>query len=233
MNQQIRKPRAFSIIVGVDYSEASTMAVKQAVRFAQTHEFSHIHVLHSVPGMPPLTHGTPDLMLAAITPGAVPRELLAQEMSHSLQSYVEKALSELSDADAGKKANIEWTMHLRQSDPTQALIQLATDLEADLVVVGTHGGGWLSHFLLGSVAEGVVRRAPCPVLVVRPAGATSAAKGPQIEPLCPDCLRTRQATEGAVLWCERHLEHHNRAHTYHFTPFRDSHQSGELLHPLK
>lgn len=68
------------------------MALKQAVRFAETHERSHIHVVHSMPGMPPLGHGlgTPDLMMAAITPGTVPGEILAAEMSRSMQSYVDQ-----------------------------------------------------------------------------------------------------------------------------------------------
>lgn len=230
----MNKPQIFSIVVGIDYSEASTMALQQAVRFAETHARSHIHVVHSIPGVPAVGHGSgsPDLMMAAVTPGTVSREILAAEMSRSLQSYVEKALAELGDADSTKRSGVRWTVHLRHSNPTLAIVQLAADVEADLIIVGTHGRGWLAHFLLGSVAEGVVRRAPCPVLVVRPAGAIADAV-PQIEPPCPDCLSTRSATEGAVFWCDRHREHHERAHTYHFAPFRDSHQSGELLHPLK
>jgi len=233
MSKNAPTPHAFSIVVGIDYSEASTMALQQAVRFAETHVRSQIHVVHSIPGVPPLGHGLgqPDLVMAAVTPGTVPGGILAAEMSRSLQSYVEKALTNLGDGDSAKRSGVRWTVHLRRSDPTLAIVQLAVDVEADLVVVGTHGRGWLAHFLLGSVAEGVVRRAPCPVLVVRPAGAI-ADTVPQIEPPCPDCLSTRNATEGAVFWCDRHREHHERAHTYHFTPFRDSHQSGVLLHPL-
>jgi nucleotide-binding universal stress UspA family protein len=235
MSQNVPTPHVFSIAVGIDYSEASAMALQQAVRVAETHERSHIHIVHSIPGVPPLGHGlsSPDLMMAAITPGTVSRETLAAEMSRNLQSYVEKALTELGDGDSARRSGLEWTVHLRNTDATLAIVQLAVDVEADLVVVGTHGRGWLAHFLLGSVAEGVVRRAPCPVLVVRPAGVTAAAAVPEIEPPCPDCLSTRKATEGAEFWCDRHREHHARAHTYHFTPFRDSHQSGVLLHPLE
>jgi nucleotide-binding universal stress UspA family protein len=227
-------PQIFSIVVGIDYSEASTMALQKAVRFAEAHERSHIHVVHSIPGMPPLGQSlsAPDLMMAAVTPGTVPREILAAEMSRSLQTYVEKALTDLGDGGSAKRSGLKWTVHLRQTDPTLAIVQLAVDVEADLVVVGTHGRGWLGHLLLGSVAEGVVHRAPCPVLVVRPPGAM-ADTVPRIEPPCPDCLSTRKASEGVVFWCDRHREHHERAHTYHFTPFRDSHQSGLLLHPLE
>jgi nucleotide-binding universal stress UspA family protein len=44
----------------------------------------------------------------------------------------------------------------------------AEQIDADLIVIGTHGRGGLTHALLGSVAEKVVRKAPCPVLTVRP-----------------------------------------------------------------
>jgi nucleotide-binding universal stress UspA family protein len=58
--------------------------------------------------------------------------------------------------------------HIRLDAASEEISQLAADLEADLVVVGTHGRRGLGRFLLGSVAEGVVRAAPCPVFVVRP-----------------------------------------------------------------
>jgi nucleotide-binding universal stress UspA family protein len=160
---------------------------------------------------------------------------LTVDMSSDMRAFVEKALAKL-DAGRGRTeadADLAWTMHLQLLDPAHAIAQLASDLEANLVVVGTHGRKGLSRFLLGSVAEAVVRLSPCPVLVVRPVGARSAVHSPAIEPPCPDCLQTRAATAGEELWCERHREHHGRAHTYHFTPFRESHQSGLLLHPLK
>ena len=47
------------------------------------------------------------------------------------------------------------------------IVKAAADLEADLIVLATHGRGGISHLLLGSVAEKVVRLAPCPVLTVR------------------------------------------------------------------
>ena len=50
--------------------------------------------------------------------------------------------------------------------PPAAIIQYARDHDIDLVVIGTHGRGPFSHLLMGSVAERVVRTAPCPVLTV-------------------------------------------------------------------
>jgi hypothetical protein len=91
--------------------------------------------------------------------------------------------------------------------------QLAADLEADLVVVGTHGRRALARMLLGSVAELTVRLAPCPVLVVRPKA--SPAPLPAIEPPCPRCVEARAQTSGKEYWCEQHRERHGQRHTYH------------------
>ena len=51
--------------------------------------------------------------------------------------------------------------------PGEAVLKAARDLDADLIVMGTHGRRGLAHLMIGSVAERVVRAAPCPVLTVR------------------------------------------------------------------
>lgn len=56
---------------------------------------------------------------------------------------------------------------VKTGTPHQKIVDLATDERADLVVIGTHGRGGLNRALLGSVADRVVRLAPCPVLTVR------------------------------------------------------------------
>jgi nucleotide-binding universal stress UspA family protein len=56
---------------------------------------------------------------------------------------------------------------LRTGVPYQEIVALATDERADLIVIGTHGRGGINRVLLGSVADRVVRLAPCPVLTVR------------------------------------------------------------------
>ena len=61
-----------------------------------------------------------------------------------------------------------WT-----GDPGESIVSAAEAEGVDLVVVGTHGRGTIGRFLLGSVSDHVVRNAPCPVLVVRPAAGQS------------------------------------------------------------
>jgi nucleotide-binding universal stress UspA family protein len=56
---------------------------------------------------------------------------------------------------------------VREGTPFYEIITCAKELEVDLIILGTHGRGPFAHMLMGSVAEKVVRKAPCPVLTVR------------------------------------------------------------------
>lgn len=216
-----------AVVVGIDYSEVSNLALLEAVRFARQHQQSHIHVVYAAPSTPlPQTLGVGDPTMAVASPTSV--DPLNEDTSREVQAHVQKVLSGI---EGPPSVTVRWTVHLRSWDAARAICQVAADVEAELIVVGTHGRQGLARFLLGSVAEGVVRLAPCPVLVVRPKGAQAQTEGPAIEPPCPQCLETRRASQGQEFWCERHREHHGRAHTYHFDPFRDSHQSGLLIHP--
>jgi len=226
-SEVVQKP--YTLVVGIDYSELNRLVLKEALFLASTQERSHIHLVHAAPVADAAAGllSTADPSMA----GTASNAPLGPEMSNDLQRYAEQVLVEF--AQNGDMTGIRWMTHIRHSEPARALAQLASDTEADLILVGTHGRRGLERFLLGSVAEAVVRLAPCPVLVVRPRGAQSAAEDVKIEPPCPDCVAVRHASDGKVFWCERHSQHHERAHTYHFTPFRDSHQSGMLLHPLE
>jgi hypothetical protein len=148
-------------------------------------------------------------------------ERRAEELEARLREYVDKKVGAL--RAQGKKPPERILSHLRTQAPAEEVAQLAADVEADLVVVGTHGRRGLSRTLLGSVAEVVTRLAPCPVLVVRPKGVT---KVPAIEPPCPECLKTRAASSGASYWCAQHSERHGQPHTY------DSHDRVAASGPL-
>lgn len=97
--------------------------------------------------------------------------------------------------------------HLAAGEPWREIVQMASSLRADLVVVGTAGKTGLARMALGSVAESVVRHAGCPVLVVRPKD-YHARVADQIEPPCPDCVTVQTETARAQLWCARHSTHH-------------------------
>jgi len=60
--------------------------------------------------------------------------------------------------------------------PAWSIVEYAGGHDIDLIIMGTHGRGGMSHLLMGSVAEQVVRTAPCPVLTVRQTPAVAKAK---------------------------------------------------------
>jgi nucleotide-binding universal stress UspA family protein len=64
-------------------------------------------------------------------------------------------------------AGLRVTHRLLRGDPATEIARLAEGAKADLIVIGTHGRGGLSRLLMGSVAEGVMRKAPCPVVTVK------------------------------------------------------------------
>jgi nucleotide-binding universal stress UspA family protein len=71
------------------------------------------------------------------------------------------------ERDAAQAGAGEVSSSLRQGAPFDEIIANAREGGFDLIVMGTHGGSGLKHVLLGSVAEKVVRKAPCAVLTVR------------------------------------------------------------------
>lgn len=67
----------------------------------------------------------------------------------------------------GRHDGVRVTFLVWEGDPGEAIVEAAASEQVDLIVVGSHGRGGVGRLLLGSVSDYVVRRAPCPVLVVR------------------------------------------------------------------
>ena len=78
------------------------------------------------------------------------------------------------------------THQLLRGDPAAEIARFATDAGIDLIVIGTHGRGGLSRLLMGSVAEHVLRKAPCPVVTVKahPMAEKAKSTAPQPEAAC-------------------------------------------------
>jgi len=73
--------------------------------------------------------------------------------------------------------------HMIEGEPAQEIVRLAADSHCDMIVLGTHGRTGLARLLMGSVAEQVMRRAPCPVLTIKtpmPATLTEAVAEPEV-----------------------------------------------------
>jgi nucleotide-binding universal stress UspA family protein len=138
----------------VDQSEpshdAARAAADMAVKFG-----AELHLLHVV---------TPQLLYAEWPELVMPPEDLTEEMLDQCKRYLAQLEKEMIQLGASV------TVHCEESAmrPFAAINQFAAELPADLVVIGSHGRSGLRHALLGSTAEKVVRKAACPVLVIKP-----------------------------------------------------------------
>jgi nucleotide-binding universal stress UspA family protein len=180
-----------SVLAAIDFSGSSSLVVQHAVEAARQMKAEEIHFLHV---------RTIDEDEAALE-GA--RAEFEQWLAARLQG-----------AD-GVPETVKIVAHEARGNPADVIIEMASDLLTNLVVVGTHGRTGLSRMVLGSVAEAVVRSAGCPVLVVRPQ--VHEQRVPRIEPPCPRCVETRSKSEGREFWCEQHTQKHGRRHTYYNT----------------
>lgn len=187
-----------SILCAIDFSEASDRALLRALDLAAERPGTDLEVIFVTQPLFPAD------AVDAIA-GFNPKVDIDAELQR-LRAHVEACAVERVRAQ-GPIAIGRVRVHVRVGAPAEEIVQLAGDLDADLIVVATHGRRGAKRLLLGSVAESVVRNAPCPVLVVR-----DKAEAPKIEPACAACLEQRKATNGVELWCARHSEHHVRGH---------------------
>jgi nucleotide-binding universal stress UspA family protein len=193
------------IVVAVDYTETSTLAFHKALEIASGMRTAAIHVINVLA-----------VFRAESTPQTWSNALPSlEEAARVLKDYVTKEREAFRTAHPDRNLSCldDIRVHQRVEVVAPEIAQLAADLEADLVVVGTEGKRGLARLVLGSTAESTVRLAPCPVLVVRPKALPPPV--PVIEPPCPRCVETRAATGGRETWCEQHRERHGQRHTYH------------------
>ena len=194
--------KSYVIVVGVDYSPASDLALERALELAAARPRADVHVVNVVRL----------LGAQALVEGPAEQNGFAGVSLADATAQVARYLEQRRQVFAGSLDSVRLHAHLRLEEPAQEIAQIAADLEADLVVVGTHGRRGIARVLLGSVAEAVVRLAPCPVFVVRPKALPE--RLPQIEPPCPQCVEARRTSGGAEYWCEQHRERHGQRHTY-------------------
>lgn len=154
----------YRILCPIDFSDASQQSLGVAMEWAQRAK-AELVVLHVIPPYLPQA-----IDLALPVPPDLPAEVerRAEAESH-LQSFV----------DRNVPREIPVRPEIGLGSAANEIVEFARQEEIDLVVMSTHGySGW-RHLLMGSVAEAVVRSAPCPVLTVGPnclrAGVISAA----------------------------------------------------------
>jgi nucleotide-binding universal stress UspA family protein len=138
------------ILVPTDFSECSDAALKYGRELSAAFGAS-LHILHVV--QDPYTQ-----------PWAA--EAFPAPLGDLLDQWEQQAADRIRQAlPADVRDAI--TVATRIGSPFFEIVRYAQEQQIDLIVIGTHGRGPLGHMLLGSVAEKVVRKAPCPVMTVR------------------------------------------------------------------
>ena len=138
------------ILVPTDFSEYADYALDYAIELAQKLQarLTFLHVIH----LTPMAMG--EIGASGLAPYLEEIETDAQQR---MEGIVERVHQE----------GLEGEISIVQGVPFQIIVDMAESRGVDLIVMGTHGRTGLTHALMGSVAERVVRLAPCPVLVTR------------------------------------------------------------------
>jgi nucleotide-binding universal stress UspA family protein len=136
---------AKTIVFPTDFSTASDAALEHAAVLAKSTGASLL-IVHVEE--PPLAYGGGELYYGLPEPDS---------------ERILKMLEEVKPKDA----SVPFTHRLTMGDPAGEIVRIAEDEGAEMIVLGTHGRTGVTRLLMGSVAEAVVRRAPCPVLVYR------------------------------------------------------------------
>jgi nucleotide-binding universal stress UspA family protein len=174
------------IVVGVDFTEVGDHALDEAIRYAVKLNDNELH---------------PVFVIAEQSKRKLEEiDRALEEAREQLRERVVKHCEAL-----GQRWDQQIVFHVRLGEPAEAIHQVAVDVDADLIVVGTHARKGLSKMLLGSVAEELVRTARVPVMVARPKQLDDLEKTPQPEPGRPgeDLHQQRVMSSEAISFGKR------------------------------
>lgn len=141
-----------TVLAAVDFSDASAEALDAALALAGTGTSARLHLLHVVPDPIPAiwTDELPQIDLRAV--------------ERTWRDGATRQLATLAAASGLDPSRVVTAVGV--GSPPAEIVRYAEQHRADAIVLGSHGHGRVHRFLLGSVAERVLRQAPCPVLVV-------------------------------------------------------------------
>ena len=142
--------RIKTVLVPIDFSDCSKKALQYAVPLAEQHGAEVM-----------LLYVAPSPSYAGGEYGIIDCSALNAELCSSGEKRLEALVAE------EIRGKIRAETIVRTGSATAEIIDVAAKLPADIIVISTHGYSGLKHVVLGSIAEHVVRHAPCPVLVVR------------------------------------------------------------------
>jgi nucleotide-binding universal stress UspA family protein len=144
-----------SIVVGTDGSETAAIAVKHALELAKA-SGGTLHVVHAYENVA--------LSAAVMASGGGGMAVDLQQLSGGLKENGENIVARV--AGEAQAAGVQVQTHVVTSDPADALLTIAADVNADLIVVGNRGMSGIKRFMLGSVPNRVSHHCPCNLLIV-------------------------------------------------------------------
>jgi nucleotide-binding universal stress UspA family protein len=156
------------IVVGVDFTDTGNQALSYGVRIAKPEDGSRLDLVYVMPEDTADSGKDVEAMNHAISDGY--KRLRDHFIGHCAHAFPESSWEQA------------VTFHVRLGPPARAIHQVAVDMDADLIVVGTHGRKGVERFVLGSVAEKLVGIAQLPVLVAREKTIASLPKSDWPEP---------------------------------------------------
>ncbi|MEJ7600270.1 MAG: universal stress protein [Kofleriaceae bacterium] len=143
--------QSIQVVVAYDFSPSAEHALSRAIEVASR---APQHVLH---------------VLTAVDPHDRPPSGGSHDNPERIQQLVVEVMK-LAFAGRPGAAEVQFFVHARIGKPAQEILQLASEVGADLIFIGSHGKSGLERMVLGSISERVVREARCAVLVARPKG---------------------------------------------------------------
>ena len=180
----------FLILVEVDFSEKGPSVLQSAADLASTTPDAELHLVHAFgPAVrPDQLRWFPELS-----------DLTSIEDSDAAGDALDRIAASIGLPDTRVCA------HVHEGSATTVIAQLAEDIEADLVVVGNHDRAGVNPAFFGSLAERLVRMAPCPVLIIR---SKSTPSSEPTAPPCRACEAGKRLTWGAHVRCIDHAPRH-------------------------
>jgi nucleotide-binding universal stress UspA family protein len=145
------------ILAPTDFSELSKQGLTSALELAEAFG-AKLLLLHVVEPQPYPVEGIVPSYL-----GATLLDDLERQASNDLAQMLYEA----------QGSNVEVARRVVVGIPYRKIVEVAEEEKSDLIVMTTHGRTGLSHLVMGSVAEKIVRTAPCPVLTIRPTSVTA------------------------------------------------------------
>jgi nucleotide-binding universal stress UspA family protein len=144
-------PRLHTIIAAVDFSQTAGDVLEAASELAGACH-GHVHLIHVVPDPLQVPYGV---------------EPLGFDLTGMLREWTTTAQGQLTELAGRQQPKPEFlTIAVPSGNPAAEILKYAAEQRADLIVLGSHGRGFVDRLLLGNVAERVLRRADCTVMVV-------------------------------------------------------------------